>query len=333
MSEFTVRDRRRVWMGPFRVDILSNEARFVGMRNFPASCECELAGSADYTLHLCNLNIDGPWSLDQLAQARDRSYRGGRFAAGYYITDHFGSPAYLTTRGSHYWVFGTDLERILWPYFVKLLLTLYAMDHEMLHLKAAGAVVEGAGTLLVGRGGSGKTVLLTRLCQRGARFLSNTHVLIDGKTLLGVPAAMRIRRDALFGPLIEARQLKPGIKQGEYVADPLIDLQWPTDACAPLRNICLVDYRGPGQSIVTDLDRDVLLNYMEQFSLALNVYGLKEDVLDHLGGNLEQFSRHATRSRLQLQELVDRSRRYYVSCDATDHRSLDDFYSVLSRVQ
>jgi hypothetical protein len=329
-SKFTVRSRRKVRLGPLGIEIRSNEERFIGMRYFPHSSHAEDEIRASYTVSFCNLNVDAPWPLQMLLKEQDKTYRAKRFAAGYYITDHFGPPAYLVTRGTHYWIFGSDFEPIFWPYVVKFLLTLYSMQQEMLHLKAAGIAVDGAGTVLVGRGGGGKTVLLTRLCQRGAQFLSNTHTLIDEQRMIAVPAAMRVRNDPLFAPMITARQLPTGLKAGEYLADPLADLDWRGVTVAPVRNVCLVDYRGPNRCDIREIDRDILFDYMEQFSLALNVYGLKEDILDHLGGDVTGFSDQMQRIRLRLRALVDRCSCYYVSCDATNDGNLAVVYDLFA---
>jgi hypothetical protein len=328
-KEFIVRSERKVRLGPMNVDIRSNEENFAGMRYFPRPTQLSEESSVHYTLSLCNLGRDGPWPLELLRARQDNSYRSKRFLAGYYITDHFGSPAYLVTRGTHYWVFGTDFEPILWPYLVKLLLTLHSMDHSMLHLKAAGIVIDEGGTLLIARGGGGKTVLLTKLCQNGAQFLSNTHTLIDGHTAVGVATSMRVRNDALFAPIISTRRLTGGWKPGEYIADPCEDLGWQVAKAAPLRNICLVDYRGPNFDTVREGDPDVIYDYMEQFSLALNVYGLKEDMLDYLASEVISFSTHQRRMRSHLRSLVERCRRYYVSCDAMDPKRTAAIYAML----
>jgi len=124
--------------------------------------------------------------------------------------------------------------------------------------------------------------------------------------------------------------LRPGIKPGEYVADPCVDLQWQAGASSPVNTVCLVDYRGKGEHTISEIDRDILFDYMEQFSLALNVYGLKEDVLDHLHGDVAAFSVQMRRARSQLRALVDRCRAYHVSCDATDPRGLENLYELLS---
>jgi len=324
-----VRSRREVHLGPLRVVIRSNETEFSSLRYFPCVRADDAHAAPHFTLNFCNRTMDGPWPAASPDPTRLSSYRAKRFAAGYYITDHFGAPASLVLRGREYWVLGEDFEPIVWPYFVKWLLTWYSLEYGMLHLKAASVDVGGAGTLLIGRGGSGKTVLLTRLCQEGARFLSNTHSLIDGENIRAVPAAMRVRKDVLFGPVIVSRRLRPGIKSNEYVADPGGDLGWSGAGSAPLRNICLVDYRAGGVHDVREMDPEMLLNYMEQFSLALNVYGLKEDMLDHLGGDIARFSRYASIMKIHLRRIVEQSRRYYVSCDAMDAESLGSLRRLL----
>lgn len=335
-SAFRCRSRGEVHLGPVRIDIRSNEPDFNGFRFFsgyPGSATAQSGAredAPDFTLSLCNLNLDGPWPEESLAPLHDKSYRAKKMSAGYYLTDHFGAPAYLISRGNRYWIFAKDFEQILWPYAVKHLLTVYAMQYHLLHLKAAAVAIDGQGALLVGRGGSGKTVLLTQLCRAGAQFLSNTHVLVDGGTLLGIPTAMRVRPDEFFSPIILERALSPSVKPGEYTADPFVDLNWQGARSAPLRSVCLLDYRGSASGVIREIGRERLFDYMEQFGLAINVYGLKEDILDALDGDVERFSVEMTRVRTALRTLVEGSRCYYLSCDAADPRNLHKILELLS---
>lgn len=328
-----IRCRRTVQLGPVHIEIRSNEADFKGFRFFsassPESPEPRGVKEPDFTLSLCNLKVDGPWPRRELAARRDNSYRGKRMSAGYYLTDHFGAPAYLFNRGRHYWIFAEDFEPVLWPYAIKYLLTLYSMEHQLLHLKAAGVAMDGQGVLLVGRGGSGKTVLLSHLCRAGAQFLSNTHALIDGESLVGIRTAMRVRADEFFGPVIAARQLSPSVNRSEYTADPVLDLGWSSIESVPIRSVCLLDYRGAGYRVIREIDRDVLYDYMDQFSLAVNVYGLKEDLLDAVWGDVGRFSGEMSRTRTQLRALIDGSRCYYLSCDAADPANLQTVCELL----
>jgi hypothetical protein len=329
-QEFRVRTRRKVLLGPLCLEICSNEQVYRGMRYFPRSAQADADAVPHYTVNLCNLNFDGPWSVQTMRQLQDRRYRANRFSMGYYLTDHFGAPAHLVTREAEQWIFGTDFEPILWPYVVKYLLTVYSMQHELLHLKAASLAINAQGTLLVARGGGGKTLLLAQLCEAGAQFVSNTHALLDGSEILPVPTALRVRDDAIFGPLIATRRLPAAIKPGEYTADPISDLGWKTGGRVPARSICLIDYR-PGQRVIREMDRDVLFDYMDQFALALNVYGLKEDVLDFLKSDVADFSVHTCAMRTRLRALIDCCRAYYISCDSTDPDNLRKMYELLGR--
>ena len=326
---FPIRTWQNVSLGPLRIGIRSNEEQFRELHYFPENVRAANDAAVDYVVHCCNLKLDGPWSAQELDEARDRTYRGKRFAGGYYLTDHFGAPAYLATAGKELWIFAEEFEGILWPFVVKLLLTYYAADENYLHLKAACVSLDGSGTLLVGRGGSGKTVLLARLCQSGAKFLTNTHALIRDQTIEAMPTAMRVRNDPLFGAVITTGRLAAGIKPGEYLADPQSDLQWQTVDTARVRSICLVDYRDAGRSVVRDMDPEELFNYMEHFSLAVNIYGLREDVFDYMGADVERLSDYWTDTKMKLKTLIRNSRRYYVSCDAMDDRQLASLRNLL----
>ena len=323
---FQVRSRRRIHLGPVSIDVRSNEPDLTGFRFFSESFRVDGSNSdggdePDFTLSLCNIGMDTPWSVQTLAAIRDQSYRAKRMSVGYYLTDHFGAPAYLVTRGTRYWIYAEDFEAILWPYAIKHLLTLYSIERGMLHLKAAAVAVDGQGALLVGRGGSGKTVLMNHLCRAGAQFLSNTHVLMHGLDILGIRTAMRVRADEFFAPMIAQRQLSPSVKANEYTADPVTDLGWQTARSAPLRSVCLVDYRA-GTRVIREIGAEVMFDYMEQFALALNVYGLKEDMLDSLGRDVGRFSVEISAMRARLRAVIDGARCYYLSCDAADAANL-----------
>jgi hypothetical protein len=139
---------------------------------------------------------------------------------------------------------------------------------------------------------------------------------------MAVPTAMRVRNDRFFGAAISAGRLPPGFKPGEYIADPQADLQWPIVEVAHIKAICLLDYRGPEHNAIRDIDADELYNYMEHFSLAVNIYGLREDLFDYLGADAGRLSSEWNRTKSKLRGLVDHARLHYVSCDMTDDRNL-----------
>lgn len=330
-ADFIVRCSQKVRLGSLNVAFHSNEASFSELHYFPRSVHLQRDAPVDYIVNCCNISIDGPWPIEAIQSATDRTYRGGRFASGYYLTDHFGLPAHLVTRGRELWIYAQEFKQILWPFVVKYLLTVHSIEVGSLHLKAAAVELNGAATLLVGRGGTGKTVMLTQMCiAGGARFLANTHILVRGTTLTPVLSAMRIRNDRVFGPLIVARGLPPAVKNGDYLADPCTDLGWSVGSARQVQNILLLDYQGPTRRMIKEVQREILYDYMENFSLAVNIYGLREDVLDYLQADVEQFSVEWSLMKSRLRELVDRCRCYHVSCDATDPHNLQSICSLLA---
>ena len=331
-EQFRARTSQNVRLGSLRLQIASNENSFAELQYFPASVHLPPEAPTHYRVNCCNLAIDGPWPLQEIRSARDRNYRGGRFAAGYYLTDHFGPPAYLMTRGSDLWIFATHFEQIVWPFVVKFLLTAHSIERQMLHLKAAAIACGGSATLLVGRGGSGKTVLLTQLCANaGARFLANTHVCVREQTLLPVLSTMRVRKDRVFEKIIAMGTLPAAIKEGEFLADPCADLGWaPGPSTIQLRNILLLDYQGPEHTIIRAVDRDLLFDYMENFSLAVNIYGLREDVLDGFRGDVARFSIEWSNMKNRLRSLISGCKCYYISCDATQQDNLDTIRALIT---
>jgi hypothetical protein len=90
-----------------------------------------------------------------------------------------------------------------------------------------------------------------------------------------------------------------------------------------------LDYRPREHPVIRELDKDILFDYMENFSLALNIYGLREDVLDYLGGDVVKFSTEWSHMKTRLRKLIEQCRSYYVSCDATDPGNLQAIYQKL----
>lgn len=86
--------------------------------------------------------------------------------------------------------------------------------------------------------------------------------------------------------------------------------------------MCLVDYKGSGHREIREIDRNTLFDYMEQFALPINVYGLKKDLLDSMKGDVTRLSAEMSQMRGRLYTLIDDSRCYYLSRDAADPENL-----------
>jgi len=319
-----------VQFGPVTLRVASNEKAFPALQYF--SREARTAGqgtSPQFELWCISLR-ESDLDPAYLREHVDCTYRGASFLQGYYVTDHFGPPLYLVTRGQRNYVFGEQLEHVVWPYFVKYFLMIQAIKEKRLNLKAAAIVINSAGTLVLGRGGAGKTVFLTQLCRRGARFISNTHSLIQNGRVTGVASAMRVRPGSWFSEIAGVAESHPAIRPGEVIIDPYRIFDVHRGDPIEVKNLCVVDFRGPGSHTIETLTDQEVYNYAEQFSLAINVYRLEEDLLDFYKGDYRQFTQSYGAMKDQLTELVRRCRRYYISCDLLEAAYQDEVFDLLS---
>lgn len=311
-----VRSSRLVDLGVLTLRISSNLEHFDAYAYF--SREAPAGAEADYEIHCVDLDRD-PYDTDDLLARSDRTLRAKRFRSGYYLSHIFGDPAYLITEGRRSYVFGRRLERTVWPYFVKRILTEFAVDRGYLHLKAGGfAFDDGSATLLVGPNAGGKTVFLTQACLDGARFLTNTHVLVHDGEAYAVPSAVRVRRAPQFEEMIERHGLTPHLESGDFVAAPeLLFPGTPADR-GRVRNIVITDFNPSGNRGFERVSAEQAGLFLGQFAHAVVNYGLKDDLLAHYGGDLVAFTDALAAQRDRLTALVEGARCYRANVDMLD---------------
>jgi len=316
LNRLPLRSSRTVDLNLLQVRIATNLEEFPAYSYF--SREAPDTAEPDFELYCIDLDRDG-YDVEELARLADRSLRAKRFRAGYYLNHVFGDPAHLITDGRRSYVFGRRLERTVWPYFVKRILTDFAVDHGYLHLKAAAFVLgDGGATLLIGPNAGGKTVFLTQACLDGARFLSNTHLLVRDGFAHGVPSAVRVRRDASFGELIDRHGLTAHLEAGDFVASPeLLFPGEPVDS-APVRNIVITDYNPSGRPGFEEISTARSELFLDQFAFAVTTYGLKDDLMTHCGGDVERFTGVLGTMKDQLAELVGGARCFRSNVDMLD---------------
>ncbi|CDR02675.1 hypothetical protein GCM10022420_094310 [Streptomyces iranensis] len=260
----------------------------------------------------------------------DTTVRAKRFTKGYYRGPYFGDPVYLITRNREFYVFGRSLEKIVWPYFVKYLLSIYAAENSYLDLKAGGFVLPGGGTLLFGQTGGGKSVFLAQACMAGAQFLTNTHTLVKGDMAHAVPSAMRVRRDVCFGELIDRHGLPPHIEAGEYISSPDVLFEQPAVDAARIRNIVIVNSRPEAPSGFRRVDPSTAFSFLDQFGLGVTTYGLKDDLIAHFGYDLQRYAEHYKSMKEGLSRLCENARCFVSNIDMMDARVRASTLSVLS---
>ncbi|MFE7186488.1 FomB family phosphonate monophosphate kinase [Streptomyces erythrochromogenes] len=316
MGTLPVRSSRHVDLNLLTIRILTNLEEFDGYAYF--SRDAPAGREPDHEIVCIDLDRDR-YDPEVLGALSDGTLRAKRFRSGYYLNHIFGEPAYLVTEGRRSYVFGRRLERTIWPYFVKRILTDFAVDHGYLHLKAGGFTFEdGSATLLVGPNAGGKTVFLTQACLDGARFLTNTHVLVRDGEAHAVPSAVRVRRSPQFDELIEGHGLTPHLESGDFVAAPELLFPGPPRDHGRVRTIVITDYSPDRPRAFERITAEQAGLFLALFADGVVNYGLKDDLLAHHAGDLGAFTASLAAMREQLTALVEGARCYRANVDMLD---------------
>ena len=316
-------------LGPVTVRLVSNISDFAAIRYFSKKARRPYQNErTDFEIRCISLKNER-LELQTIRENIDKTYRGTSFSDGYYATDHFGSPVYMVSSGKTYFVFGDQLECVVWTYFVKYFLILHTIEKNALFLKSAAIAVNGKGTLLLGRGGTGKTSFLSIMCMYGAEFVTNSHSVINQGRITGIASSLRVRPDNWMLELLNPQNVIPALRPGEIIVDPA-DQFTLAESLPELKNICVVDYRKPARHVIKLLSDEEAYNYAEQFALGLNVYRLEEDLLDHFEGDLWQFSAVYERMKAHLGNIISNSDCYYVSSNLMEKKNREEVFGLFS---
>jgi hypothetical protein len=292
------RTDERIRLAHTSIRLVSNLAEFRGAAFFSACSRLAGDAAVDHELWC----IDDPALRDELpAPSSTGGYRRDCFAIGYYATDHFGAPVVLYRFGNRHYLIGEELERVVWPFFVKYFVFAQSVADETLFLKGAAVAFGERGVLIAGRGGGGKTTFVAQLCGAGARFVTNSHAVIDGLRLTGVASTMRVRPGRGAWP-----QANPsGLREGEILVDPYTHYSGATDQPVVVQHLCIVDRRpGRDEGIVRLAPSDAV-GFLQRFALGLDVYRLEEDLMELCDHDVARFSRVAAGLDARLRNLAE----------------------------
>ncbi|MFG2961599.1 hypothetical protein ACGF5O_48805 [Streptomyces sp. NPDC048291] len=308
-----------VRIGPLALRIASDVPVFPALHYFSRAARMPDATVPDIELW-CLSDTDPGLPADTTARARN-------LAAGYYVTDHFGPPVRISSSGNRIVLVGDRLERLVWPYVVKYLLLRHTVSAGGLFLKAAALAAGDGATLIVGRGGGGKSVLVTGLCRNGATFITNSHVILTDGAVQGVASTMRMRP----GPWLDQAASTAALDPSERLVDPYDAFPRRAGAAVPLHAVWIAGFRAPGEHDVQQLPPDEAVGIVEQFAFGLNVYRLEEDLLDLCGGDYRAFAAQYGRMRNQLHAAVRSCPTYRVRSDVQHPAHRDRLLRLLSQ--
>lgn len=232
----------------------------------------------------------------------DLHARAKEFRRGYYATNHYGPFADTVTLSLDCQLLFADMpELIVWPYTAKRFLLEQTLDERHLFLKAAAVSVDDGGAfLVVGRSGGGKTSLMHAICQTGAKFLANSHVLMDGGQVHPIYTNIRVRPNMLER-YEEVRALPT--EDGDWIVEP--ETLYRLSAAVPheLRGIIVVDYQGTSLP-VSPATVDAITSMIKTFGLGVSAYGLQDDLWELVGGSIDIFSQQMRHWEHSIEQLA-----------------------------
>lgn len=318
---------RPVDLGPWSMRLSSNVPDFAGAPFFWRTAE----PTAHHEFEVRCLDtaagaVDEVWTTME----PDPSTTARRMLKGHYSTHHFGAPVRLRTDGRRLTLVGPRLERVVWPYVVKHLLTWRAIETGQTHLKAAAMRLGDRTTLVVGRSGGGKTVFLSQACARGATFVSNTHVLLADGRATGLATAMRVRPGEASA-VVDLTDAPRHLEGDERLVAP--DRVFPSIdlSTAPVANVVIVDHdvsRPPGFVPVAPT---VTAAFMAHFADAVTTYAQKNDVLAQLGHDVERFAAVQMSWRDEMERTCATARCFVANVDMTSPATVDHVLDELAR--
>lgn len=264
-------------------------------------------------LFYCSVDSD----LYRQSLQKKSSVRNSYFNRGYYVCDHFGSPVNMLIKENQIIILGESFERILWSYIVKYLMQLWAIENNAVFVKCAAFEYKGEATLLIGRGGSGKTVINTCVCKDRGNFITNSNAFIKDGKILGIGSNIRIRDKECYKSLLQTDEQKNGLAEGEILINPYKEFHCCCDEWYSIKNIIMVNYIN-GNCQLQKLSVNECLSYAEEFMLGINVYRLEEDILDYCESDCLKFVKYYNEMKQEMTNCIEKSQCYYADFDIID---------------
>ncbi len=213
-----------------------------------------------------NYNVYLGWDFENV----DTTYRATQMKKGIYLGHNVGEPCklHICQNDIHIYTENEQLyDKIFWSFVVKYIFTKACLDNDILHLKATllRDIRDGMCVVLLGKGGSGKTTLADKLCERNFELLSNTHCMVKDDYIWGVNSWVRRRKNSIE---------KYELEKKDFILDGVI------------KKCIMVEGNSENNKLhIETLTIDEKYYYLKNFSAAISNYDLKEEVCDYMAEN------------------------------------------------
>lgn len=326
LNNFNCNEILYLTLDKLRVKVVSNSADALPRCYFSKLISEKYSVSPNITIFGIDTEFEKmPESIIRLSR---QSYRAQKLQEGYHLGHHFGNKFCMYKESNNYYFFGKGFGRLFTKYIVKFILTTYALQSDLLHLKGTAITVGEKGVLIVGRGGAGKTTFMTQMCNLGAKLISNTHCLICGNEVRGIYSNIRLRNRNLI-PNTFCNSVFQNIGNDIYV-DPADYLGSENLVRSAKLSTIIALTRTKSQSLqIREMEFDEAYYFLKTFSWAVLAYAMTEDIADYVGDDTQRHSSIYATTKNQLDKLISQVKCYYLNVDILDYRNQTSVYNML----
>lgn len=235
---------------------------------------------------------------------------------GFYIGHHFGDKAYMRIENNEIHLCSNNYNRIIWSYVVKYVLTIKCLEHGWIHLKAAAVDYNNGIYIIFGRGGSGKTELIKKLSGFGGKIVSNTHLIIREKDIIGIESNVRVRDKNGQDFYLSPSKCFDNCEFGKNIH--------------PIKALIWCNHRNDKNGMITEIKADYMLSLVRKFGNALDAWELKEDVFDYYSSDPVLISQKLIQNDTLLENFIKNQNNYYFNLNVFEREDSNKILKFLN---
>lgn len=257
---------------------------------------------------------------------------------GYYNLNHCGKAAYLyiDNKINKFFLFGRkeDCKKIFWSYIIKWIIMKESLEKKYIHIKGSLVNINNKGCLFIGGKGSGKSTLTYTLMKefRDAQFVSNTHVCLSKNNIgKGVYSCINYRENMARKICEENSHLSPSDIKGCTNFNPYKLMYNMADDCK-IDYVIFYQFNTVKNFDTKKIQSIEMFPLFEHYANGINVYQLKDDLIDYYGKNVFDLANDFSVYIEQSFNFISSVSNYVMTCDVEDGMCREKLYEFIRNV-
>lgn len=159
-------------------------------------------------------------------------------------------------------------------------------------------------------------LIVNTLCNHGARFIANTHLLVDNEKLYSVKSNIRVRRGGrdMYVPMNKIH--------GHNVCRDI----------AFIGGAFWINYRTDNIISIKEMPKEVAIYNMLYFSEAIINWEMKEDMADYCNSNPFKFASYICKTKALLERFCEKNKIYNLNLDIYSKQGLNATFQLMENL-